>query len=390
MAENSPPETKIRRKEQMIETYQVAICQAERISPRCDGDDKIKENVTKNLNRYYELLDFICGGFLVGRAEFSVAGGVKLITFAEYAITGTWSPARSDQKIFNKKEIIENIAIRIPGEETDILAAQAKKYRVYIAAQNLEHDPEWPDLFFNTGFIIGPEGKIILKYRKTVTNVPIAMHCSAHDIMSAYKNPITKEYDPFPVVDTEIGRLAVMVCGDILAPEIPRVYAIKGADVVLHLTSGQSTSGGGNRPIGTTEAAIQTRAYDNGVYFVHSNTGPELGGYFPRARVAGYSTVHDYTGVRIAEAEDSNEQVVRAKLDIEARRRFAEQYSQNQLTIIRTELYAPYYNQPIYPANTFLHDGPIEQILEDKQRGYFNQAKENLKKCHHFYSEKDV
>jgi len=370
----------------------VAICQAETIPPRSGGDKNIKENMAKNLKHYSDLIDHICGGYSVGKRGFALTGQVKLVTFAEYAITGLWFPAESGQKTLNKKEIIEKLAIKIPGPETDVFAAKAKQYGTYIAAQAKEYDPEWPDHYFNTGFIINPDGKIILKYRKTVTNVPIALHCSVHDIMDAYKNPITGEYDPFPVVDTAIGRLAIMVCADLVAPEIPRVYSMKGAEVVLHLTCGMSTSAGGPRSIGVTEASIQTRAYDNAVYFVHSNIEPDVGGasYSPKIAWAGYSTVHDYTGVRIAEADGSNEQVVTARIDIEACRKFREQYFQNQLTLIRTELYAPYYSQPIYPANTFLKDGPLEEVLDERQVGYFSQAKENLKKRQHFYSEEDV
>jgi len=375
----------------MIEPYFVAICQAERIIPRSGGDKNIKENMAKNLKHYSELIDFTCGGRWAGKQGYTLTGTaqVKLITFAEYAIT-FHQAAEPGQKTLNKKEIIEKIAIKIPGPETDVLAAKAKQYSVYIAAQGLEHDLEWPDVYFNTGFIINPEGKIILKYRKTVTNLPINIHCSVHDIMDTYKNPITKEYDPFPVIDTSIGRLAIMVCADLLAPEIPRVYSMKGADMVLHLTSGMSTAAGGPRPIGVVEASIQTRAYDNAVYFVHSNVGPNLGAGFAKARNSGYSTVHDYTGARIAESDDSNEQMVTARIDIEACREFRKQYFQNSLTLIRTELYAPYYNQPIYPANTFIKDGPLEEVLEERHRNYLDQAKENLEKRQHFFSEKDV
>ena len=77
---------------------------------------------------------------------------------------------------------------------------------MYLAAVNLELDPVWPDFCFNTGFIINPKGKVILKYRKTVTNNPLTVTCSAHDIMEKYTDPITGKYDPFPVVDTAIGR----------------------------------------------------------------------------------------------------------------------------------------------------------------------------------------
>jgi len=374
----------------MIEPYMVAICQAERIMARTGGDDKIKENMAKNVKHYSDLVDFICGSRSAGKPGYSISGQVKLITFAEYAIAHHQA-AEPDQKTLNKKEIIEKITVKIPGPETDVLAARAKKWGIYIAAQALEHDLEWPDTYFNTGFILSPEGKVVLKYRKTVTNVPINVHCSVHDLMDAYKNPITKEYDPFPVVDTEIGRLAILVCADLLAPEIPRVYSMKGADVVLHLTSGMSTAAGGPRPIGVTEAAIQTRACDNAVYFVHSNTGPNIGGsYYPKCRNAGYSSIYDYTGTKLAESDDSNESLVQARIDIEACRKFRDQYMRNPLTITRTELYAPYYSQPIYPANTFLKDGPLEEMLEERQRNYFDQARENLKKCYHFYSDKDV
>lgn len=374
----------------MIEPYTVAVCQAEIIAPRSGGNDKIQENLGKNLERFCGFIDFACGGFMVGRPGFHITGPPKLVTFGEYALTGLHHPADPSQKTFTKKEIIKYLAIRMPGPETDVLASKAKQYGTYIAAANLEYDPEWPDLFFNTGFIINPAGKIILKYRKTVTNVPIAMHCSVHDIMDAYKNPITGKYDAFPVVNTSIGRLAIMICVDLRAPEIPRVYSMKGAEVVMHLTRGMSTSQGGGAPIGVNEACLQARAFDNAVYLVHSKWGPELGAYYPRARSGGYSRVYNYEGIKIAEADDGDEQIVRAKLDIEACRQYRERYARNPVTMVRTELYAPYYGKTIYPVNTFLRDGPIEEILGEQQQGYFKQAIENFKQCQDFYDESEA
>ncbi len=372
----------------MIESYRVAVIQAEKIPPRVGGDKKFKENVQKNIDRYCALIDYTFSGpFAMLRQG---PGRVRLVTFGEYSLTGLHHAAEPGQKVLSRQEIIEKVAIRMPGPETDFFAAKARQYDTYVALSNLEYDSDWPDYFFNSGIIISPRGKIILKYRKTVTNVPIAMHTSVHDIMDKYQNPISKKYDPFPVVDTEIGRLAVMICGDIVAPEIPRVYSIQGAEVVLHLTSGQSTSGGGNRPLFVTEASIRTRAYDNCVYFVHANWGPELGAYYPRARISGGSNVFDYLGNELARADDTNEQIVIAAIDIEAARKYREQYFKNYCTVIRTELYAPFYNKPIYPANTFLKYGPVDELMSEKQRGYFKQAMDNLKQQANYYSENDI
>jgi len=372
----------------MIEPYFVAICQAERVAVRSGG--KLKENIKRNLDRYCGLIDYCCGGNLSLVPEYSPAAPVKLITFGEFSITGLYSPADIGTKRYTNKEIIEHLGIRIPGEETEVLARKAKQYGVYIAAANTESDPDWPDFHFNTAFIINPEGRIILKYRKTLVNNPVEIACSAHDIMDAYKNPITKKYDPFPVVDTRIGRLACCICADLGSPEIPRIYSMKGAEIVMHVTSGNSYHAGGPRPIGVTEAIHRVRAADNAVYWINSNWGPELGAMYPRERISGYSKVYDYTGNLLAMSESGGEMVIRAKLDIEAARQYRSQYYKNSLTQIRAELIAPYYSQPIYPANTFLEGGPITVTLDERQQGLFKQAMANLKKREDFYSENDV
>lgn len=194
-----------------FEPYQAVACQHEIVPARSGG--QFKENIKRNLDHYCDLIDFCHGKF------FAVLGPVRLITFGEFSITGIYWPCNRGDKIFNNAEVIKHLAIRIPGKETEVLAEKAKEYNCYIAAANLEYDPEWPDFHFNCGFLINPKGKIILKYRKiTTSNQPVEFGCSPHDVLETYKNPITKEFDPFPVVETSIGRIAMMICGDLRAP----------------------------------------------------------------------------------------------------------------------------------------------------------------------------
>ena len=374
----------------MIEPYYVAVCQAERIAPRSGGLARLRKNIESNLNRYCNLIDYCCGGNLAGVPGFAIAGPVRLVTFGEFSITGPYMPADPSDHRFDNQEVVEHLTIRIPGEETDVLANKAKEFGIYIAAVNFEADPDWPDLHFNTGFIINPDGKIILKYRKILTNQPVEIACSPHDVMNQYLDPITREYDPFPVVETDIGRLAVMICNDLNAPKIPRIYSLKGADVVMHLTSGMSSSAAGWHPIGMVEAIKRVRAYDNAIYFINSNWGPEIGSTSPKARIAGYSTIIDYMGNELARAQDSNEQVVRARIDIDVCRQYREQYYKNPVTQMRTELYVPYYSRTVYPPNTFLEAGPIEKTLDSRQQSIFHNAVANLKRCYSFYKESEI
>jgi len=371
----------------MIEPYYVAVCQSEKISVRFEGMAEFKTNVDKNLQHYCRLIDTVCGGSAASLAGLTDA--VKLFTFGEFAITGHHFPAAPGQQMLDRSEIVEQLAIKIPGEETNILADKARQWGIYIAAANFESDEEWPNLFFNTGFIINPEGKVILKYRKITTNVPIGNTASAHDVMDTYKDPITHKFDAFPVVDTSIGRLGIMICADLLAPEIPRIYSMKGADVVIHLTAGMSSDHGGARAPGVTKARIMTRASDNALYFVNSNWGRALG-IVNSGTTAGYSKVYDYMGNLLVEALDTSEIVLRARIDIETARKYKDLYFQCSLPMTRTELYAPYYNKSIYPPNTFLEDGPIEKVLDDSHQAHMKKALTNLRGLRDFYKETDI
>jgi predicted amidohydrolase len=365
-----------------FEPFQAMACQHEIIPARAGG--RFKENIKKNLDHYCDLIDFCHGKFL------GVFGPVRLITFGEFSITGVYWPCNRGDKTLNNAEVIKHLAIQIPGEETEVLAAKAKERNCYIAAANLEYDPEWPDFHFNCGFLINPKGKIILKYRKiTTSNQPVEFGCSPHDVLEAYRNPITKKFDPFPVVDTSIGRIGMMICGDLRAPEIPRIYSIKGADILVRSTSGYSDSMSGFFPDGIVEETMRVRAYDNAMYFLNGNRGQEVQSMVPRGRCGGGSMVIDYMGNVLGRTRDSTENCVRAMVDIEACRRYRETYFANPVTMIRSELFAPYYAKPIYPSNSF-QDGPIEELMNKRHLKIYDQAVENMKKSYDYYGEEEV
>src|SRR5713101_2622753 len=53
-------------------------------------------------------------------------------------------------------------AIDIPGPETRFLGDLAREWNAYIMAQAKSTHPEFPDRFFNVGFVLDPNGEIIL------------------------------------------------------------------------------------------------------------------------------------------------------------------------------------------------------------------------------------
>ncbi len=153
-------------------------------------------------------------------------------------------------------------------------------------------DPKYPDAVFNTTCLIGPEG-VVGKYRKTHPWIPWEVHASPFDF---------EDYpdDPLPVFETEIGRLAVATCYDWLFPEVTRIYADKGAEVLIRI-SAYMDPWGATPPMDWWTVINRARAIENCAYVVASNQGASLKNYPPFSWPGG-SMLVDYDGRVIAEA----------------------------------------------------------------------------------------
>jgi predicted amidohydrolase len=121
----------------------------------------------------------------------------QLVVLPEFAMQGPPHGQTIDQWI-------EKACAPIPGPITGRLQELARRQAIFIAGNQFEIDAKWPGRFFNTCFLIGPDGDIILRFRRINT----AVWPSPHDFMDAY---LAEEgFDgAFPVVDTELGRLAM-------------------------------------------------------------------------------------------------------------------------------------------------------------------------------------
>src|SRR5256884_3331917 len=73
-------------------------------------------------------------------------------------------------------------AIDIPGEETDFLGKIAKEYDAFVVAQAQAKHPDLKDRFFNVGFVINPEGEVILQHYKVSPLFPVEHSVCPHDI----------------------------------------------------------------------------------------------------------------------------------------------------------------------------------------------------------------
>src|SRR6185503_3681285 len=98
----------------------------------------------------------------------------------------------------------------------------AKKHGLYIVAGLVERDAH---LIYNVAALVGPDGKLVGKYRKvTLPRGEVEMGVAPG-----------REY---PVFETRFGKLGMMVCYDGFFPEVARELANRGAEVIAWPVAG--------------------------------------------------------------------------------------------------------------------------------------------------------
>lgn len=277
----------------------------------------------------------------------------RLVVLPEFAIQGMQFGRSVDEWI--------DVSLTIPGPETDRLSSVAADMNCYIAAMFYELDPEWPGRFWNTAFIVSPSREIVLKYRKIFA---MTAKTRPGDVWSDYLERYGVE-GLLPVVDTEIGRLAAIVCYDINFPELSRCLALRGAEVLCHVTSepdGQHRSSWDN--------ARRTRAYENLFYLAAANQGPQPdreGDYVP----SGGSKLVGFRGEVLAEAQSTGEEVVVGRVDIDALRRQRANFRLNFLAQVQPRLFLETYEaaaELVWPTDHWL-ERPIQDVTENEVLG---------------------
>ncbi len=161
------------------------------------------------------------------------------------------------------------VAEAIPGPSTEYFGGLAKKHDLYIVVGLVERSGH---LIYNTAVLMGPDGKLVGKYRKT--SLP----------RGEVEGGLCPGSD-YPVFDTRFGRVGMMVCYDGFFPEVARQLTNRGAEVIAW-------------PVwGCNPLLARARACENHVYVVSST-------YEDVSRNWMISAVFDHSGEPIAQAKD--------------------------------------------------------------------------------------
>lgn len=194
----------------------------------------------------------------------------------------------------------QTLAETVPdGQSMKAIGQLAKQYKVHIVYGFPERDADKRDVLYNSAVLIDDAGEVKGVYRK------VHLFASEKEFFRAGCS--------YPVFNTSIGKLGIMICWDTAFPEVARSLALKGADLLVVSTNWE-------KPYLTSvvtknqqdwDLVTRARALDNCMYLVSANRigFDESLGFFGRSNIIGP------TGEAIAELLKEEEGMISAELD---------------------------------------------------------------------------
>lgn len=228
----------------------------------------------------------------IGDIEANIEKSVKMINEAadNKAVLIVLPEMANSGYVFNNKEEAFKLAENI--QDSGSIKSWSKvayERNVYIVSGITEIDGS--DLY-NTAVLIGPNG-LIGKYRK--------LHLWEEEFLWFEQGNLG-----LPVFHTAIGRIGIVICYDMWFPEVYRILAAQGADIICVPTNWVSHDELPNNMKNFGPVLAMAASHSNGIYIAAADrVGTERGIAFP-----GRSLIVKTSGIPIVGPVDDTEQII--------------------------------------------------------------------------------
>src|SRR3954466_2395844 len=186
------------------------------------------------------------------------------------------------------------------GESVIAMGEWARRHGITLVGGSISERREGREKLSNTSLAFGPDGELLGLYRKIpLFDVEVGGH--------VYRESEAEEPGAEPVVVQGEGwPIGLTVCYDVRFPELYRILALEGAELVTvpaHFTT----------PTGKDHwhVLLRARAIENQLYVV---AAAQIGETLPGRPAYGRSLIADPWGIVVAQAPDE-ETVIAAELD---------------------------------------------------------------------------
>ena len=153
---------------------------------------------------------------------------------------------------------IPDAAEPIPGPTIERLAEPARRHGIYLHCGSVYERAAGEPRLFNTTVVVDPRGEIVAKYRK--------IHMYDVDLAGgeSYRESATNAPgDEIVTFDLDGVTVGLAICYDLRFPEIFRILALRGAEVIVLPAAFTLTTGKD-----VWEVLIRARAIENQLFMV--------------------------------------------------------------------------------------------------------------------------
>ena len=191
-------------------------------------------------------------------------------------------------------ETAREVAESIPNALTHELSKKAKEYGVYIIGGSFFEKRDEGN--FNTSLLFDRNGDLIGSYSKV----------HLFDALGFKESDTTTGGKDIPIFQLDFGTIGITICYDLRFPELYRMLALKGVDIIFVPAAFLSTTG-------HWETLVRAVAVQNLLHVVAVNAIGEYEGIF----FGGKSMIVDPGGVPLAIAP-GREGIVYAEIDLDS------------------------------------------------------------------------
>ena len=241
-------------------------------------------DVSENLLRMGELTEQIC-----------LQQHVDLIVFPELVTTG-----------FECGVHFTDLAETVPGYSTTVMSQRATEFNTHVVF-GLAVKEKVESILYNSAVLIGPDGELMGDYRK--------VHLHGEERLafrSGYR---------YPVFETAIGTIGVMLGRDVVFPEVARSLALDGGEVICLPAAWE------RRYPEEWHALTMSRAFENSVFLAAADRIGEESSY----TFLGHSRILGPRGEVRSAMGDEGEGYAVATIDLDDVRRVREEHQTMQI-----------------------------------------------------------
>ena len=191
----------------------------------------------------------------------AAAQGADLLVLPEQSLQG-YLPSMTQFDMAHYKYQYDNAETVPDGESVRAITQKAVEKKIYIVFGMTEKDADIDYKLYNSAVLVGPEGYVD-KYRK--------VHLPLDELHIYYAG------EEFPVYQTKIGRIGLLICYDKAFPESARISALSDAEIIVtplawpHYSPEYFSAPEKDPNLDEHRLYDRVRAMENQIFFISSN-----------------------------------------------------------------------------------------------------------------------